>query len=46
MGGSGTTPPFSAPAEKVNSGHLALLEQVLGSSGTGGQGGVEPQDTS
>lgn len=39
MGGSYTAPPFSAPAE-VNSPHFALLEQVLGSSGTGGQGGT------
>lgn len=25
-------PPFSASAEKANSPHLALLEQILGSS--------------
>lgn len=39
MGGSYMAPPFSAPAE-VNSPHLALLEQVLGINGTGGQGGT------
>lgn len=32
-------PPFSASAEKANSPHLALLEQILGSSVTGGGGG-------
>lgn len=31
-------PPFYASAE-VNSPHLALLEQILGSSATGGGGG-------
>lgn len=33
-------PPFSASTEKVNSPHSAFLEQVLGSSVTGGGGGA------